>query len=166
MATLSPDVAAALATLQSRREAAAPRTIVRLPGDADVGEVVGALATAPLPAELVEGEPLPGPSPMGGVVSTGFPALDAILGPGGLPRTASVALRGAGSSGVTTLALRTVAEAQATGSIAAWLGLGQAFDPVEAVAPRRPPPGAPGVTPAGPPPGPSPPPPPPFRGAG
>ena len=134
MATLSPDVAAALATLQSRWGAAAPRTAVRMPGDADVGEVVGALATAPLPAEIVEERPLPTPSPGAGVVSTGFPALDAILGPGGLPRTASVALRGTGSSGVTTLALRTVAEAQAAGSIAAWLDVGGAFDPVEAVA--------------------------------
>jgi RecA/RadA recombinase len=134
MATLSPDVAAALATLQSRWGAAAPRTAARMPGDADVGEVVGALATAPLPAEIVEERPLPGPSLAGGVVSTGFPALDAILGPGGLPRTASVALRGTGSSGVTTLALRTVAEAQAAGSIAAWLDVGGAFDPVEAVA--------------------------------
>jgi len=134
MATLSPDVAAALATLQSRWGAAAPRTAARMPGDAAVGEVVGALATAPLPAEIAEERPLPGPSLAGGVVSTGFPALDAILGPGGLPRTASVALRGTGSSGVTTLALRTVAEAQAAGSIAAWLDAGGAFDPVEAVA--------------------------------
>jgi RecA/RadA recombinase len=105
-----------------------------MPGSGDVGDVVGALATAPLPAEIVEEPPLPGRSPEGGVVSTGFPALDAILGPGGLPRTASVAFRGTGSSGKTTLALRTVAEAQAAGSIAAWLDLGQAFDPVEAVA--------------------------------
>jgi RecA/RadA recombinase len=133
MATLSPDVAAALATLQSRWGAAAPRT-ARMPGSGNVGDVVGALATAPLPAEIVEEPLLPGRSPGGGVVSTGFPALDAILGPGGLPRTASVALRGTGSSGKTTLALRTVAEAQAAGSIAAWLDLGQAFDPVEAVA--------------------------------
>lgn len=127
---LSPDVAAALATLQSRWGAAAPRTAGRVLGDAAVGEVVGALATAPLPAEIED--PLPGPA--GGVVSTGFPALDAILGPGGLPRTASVALRGTGSSGKTTLALRTVAEAQAAGSIAAWLDVGGAFDPLEAVA--------------------------------
>jgi RecA/RadA recombinase len=134
MATLSPDVAAALATLESRWGAAAPRTSARVPGDADVGSVVGALATAPLPADTVEERPLPAPFPAGDVVSTGFPALDAILGPGGLPRTASVALRGTGSSGKTTVALRTVAEAQATGSIVAWLDLGEAFDPVEAVA--------------------------------
>src|SRR5207247_11322581 len=125
---------AALRLVQSGRVPAAPRTAAQVPGVTGVGEVIGALATAPLPAELVEERPLPGPSPFGGLVSTGFPALDAILGPGGLPRTASVALRGTGSSGVTTLALRTVAEAQAGGSMAAWLDLGQAFDPVEAVA--------------------------------
>src|SRR5690606_31317527 len=53
---------------------------------------------------------------------------------GGLPRTATVALRGDCSSGKTTLALRLAAEAQATGSIVAWLDLARAFDPVEAVA--------------------------------
>jgi RecA/RadA recombinase len=134
MATLSPDVTAALATLRSRWGAAAPRPAVRTPGRGDVGEIVGALATAPLPSEVAEERPLPDPPPAGGIVSTGFPTLDAILGPGGLPRTASVALRGTGSSGKTTLALRTVAEAQAAGSIAAWLDVGRTFDPVEAVA--------------------------------
>jgi len=68
-----------------------------------------------------------------GVISTGFPALDAILGPSGLPPEASVAVRGGPSSGKTTLALRCVAEAQASGDIVAWLDLGRAFDPVEAV---------------------------------
>ena len=47
------------------------------------------------------------------LLSTGFPALDAILGPGGLPRGASVALAGDATSGRTTLALRLAAEAQA-----------------------------------------------------
>ena len=125
MAELSPDVTAALATLRSRWGAAAPRV---------AGEVVGALATAPLPEELPE---LPEAAPLGapdGIVSTGFAALDAILGPGGLPRSASVALRGEGWSGKTTLALRLVAEAQASGSIVAWLDAGRSFDPVEAVA--------------------------------
>jgi RecA/RadA recombinase len=99
-----------------------------------VGEVVGALATAPLPSEEVA-EPAPRPLPApDGVVSTGFPALDAILGTGGVPRSTSLALRGAGGSGKTTLALRLVAEAQAGGSIVAWLDLGRSFDPVEAVA--------------------------------
>jgi RecA/RadA recombinase len=70
----------------------------------------------------------------GRVVSTGFAALDGILGPGGLPRTATVAVRGAASSGRTTIALRTAAEAQAGGAIVAWLDLARAFDPVEATA--------------------------------
>ncbi len=68
-----------------------------------------------------------------GVISTGFPALDAILGPAGLPREASAAVRGGPSSGKTTLALRCAAEAQAGGDIVAWLDLARAFDPVEAV---------------------------------
>ena len=45
-----------------------------------------------------------------------------------------VALRGDASSGRTTLALRLAAEAQAAGSIVAWLDLAAALDPVEAVA--------------------------------
>jgi RecA/RadA recombinase len=69
----------------------------------------------------------------GEVVSTGFPALDAILGPAGLPREASVTLRGDLSSGKTTLALRCVAEAQAAGAVAAYLDLSRIFDPAEAV---------------------------------
>src|SRR4029077_10424062 len=55
-------------------------------------------------------------------------------GPGGLPRSASVAIRGDGSSGRTTLALRIAAEAQAQGSVVSWLDLARSFDPVEAVA--------------------------------
>jgi hypothetical protein len=104
---------------------------------------VGALATAPLPAEPpdVDDGPAPFPAAPGEprtgverIVRTGFPALDAIVGPGGLPRSASVALRGAPSSGATTLALRLVAEAQADGAIVAWLDLARALDPVEAAA--------------------------------
>ncbi len=93
----------------------------------------GALAPAlrpvapPAPAE----DPLAPLDP--GIVSTGFAALDAILGPGGLARQASVTLRGSDSSGKTTLALRLIAEAQAKGAIAAYLDLGRTFDPLEAV---------------------------------
>jgi recombination protein RecA len=123
MATLSPDVAAALATLEARWGAAAPRTT------GGIGEVVGSLAMVPLP-----GEPQPAAEPVEGVVSTGFPVLDAVLGPGGVPRSTSLALRGDGSSGKTTLALRLAAEAQSAGSIVAWLDAGQSFDPVEAAA--------------------------------
>jgi hypothetical protein len=122
----------------------------------------GALALAPAPLPLDDPDelarPTPGPAlvPLGPatspatspgisprtappaaddrVVSTGFAALDAILGMGGLPRTATVALRGGATSGKTTVALRLAAEAQASGAIVAWLDLARAFDPVEAVA--------------------------------
>src|SRR6185437_8570963 len=70
----------------------------------------------------------------GRIVSTGFVALDAILGPGGLPRLASVSMYGDASSGKTTLALRLAAEAQAGGAIVAYLDLARSFDPIEAVA--------------------------------
>ncbi|MFL5750368.1 MAG: hypothetical protein ACJ767_07150 [Chloroflexota bacterium] len=119
MAALSPDVSAAVASLQARWGAAAPR-------------VVGALATAPLPEE--QDVPKPAGTTVERIVRTGFPALDAILGPGGLPRSASVALRGDASSGKTTLALRLAAEAQIDGAIVAWLDLARTLDPVEAVA--------------------------------
>src|SRR6478672_3093031 len=113
MTTPRGDVDAALAGLQARWGAAAPR-------------VAGALALAPEPRIA----PLPGQR----VIHTGFAALDAILGPGGLPTSASVAIRGDGSSGRTTLTLRVAAEAQAQGSVVAWLDLSRSFDPVEAVA--------------------------------
>jgi hypothetical protein len=74
------------------------------------------------------------PDPATEAVSTGFPALDALLGTGGLPRRASATLRGDASSGKTTLALRSVAEAQAAGGIVAWLDGGRTFDPLEAAA--------------------------------
>ncbi|TAL09689.1 MAG: hypothetical protein EPO00_05585 [Chloroflexota bacterium] len=123
MATLSADVTTALATLQSRWGAAAPRP----------GEVMGALALAP--AVLPDAATNPDPTPdLARVYSTGFPALDAILGPGGLPRGMGLSLRGELSSGRTTIALRLAAEAQASGAIVAWLDLAEAFDPVEAAA--------------------------------
>ena len=128
MTALSPDVSAALATLRSRWGAAAP---------ARVGEVVGALATVPLerpddgPGIDPDASPERDPAR---IFSTGFAALDAILGPGGLPRGMGVSLRGDLSSGRTTLALRLAAEAQESGSIVAWLDLAEALDPVEAVA--------------------------------
>ncbi len=124
MATLSPDVTAAVASLQARWGAAAPRL------------TDGALALAPATAPSPTPTRLPAPTPTldDRVIHTGFAALDAILGPGGLPRSASVAIRGDGSSGRTTLVLRLAAEAQTAGSIVAWLDLSRSFDPVEAVA--------------------------------
>jgi len=96
----------------------------------------GALALAPaldpVPAPVPRTHPL---APIGNdIASTGFPQLDAAIGPGGLPRQVSAALRGDLSSGKTTLALRCIAEAQARGAIAAWLDLTQSLDPLEAVA--------------------------------
>jgi recombination protein RecA len=132
MAALSPDVTAALATLRTKWGAAAP---ARFGEGREVGAVVGALATVPLEApddELDQGRA--SQADPAKVFSTGFPALDAILGPGGLPRGMGVSLRGDLSSGRTTLALRLAAEAQAAGSIVAWLDLANAFDPVEAIA--------------------------------
>src|SRR4051812_8991320 len=152
------DVSEALATLQARWGAAAPRR----GGDALLHPVEGALARAPMPLPVDDQPdhrptPVDGPRPLAGpalaapiaaprarpadpardldgrVVPTGFAALDEVLGTAGLPRTATVALRGQPSSGRTTVALRVVAEAQAGGAIAAWLDLARAFDPVEAV---------------------------------
>jgi hypothetical protein len=121
MASLSPDVSAALASLRTRWGAAAPR-------------VIGSLAIAPeLTAETLPSSPVQ-PIDPDRVIGTGFAALDAIIGPGGIPRDAAVALGGDPSSGRTTLALRLVAEAQAGGSIAAWVDLARSLDPVEAVA--------------------------------
>ncbi|HET7169790.1 MAG TPA: hypothetical protein VFI69_11375 [Candidatus Limnocylindrales bacterium] len=117
------DVDAAVAGLRARWGAAAPR-------------VVGALALAPAPAPTEAPDDRPAIAPLDDdrIIHTGFAALDAILGPGGLPRSASVAIRGDGSSGRTTLSLRVVAEAQNAGSVVAWLDLSRSFDPVEAVA--------------------------------
>lgn len=143
--------ALALATEAARRdppraEAARPHFLL--------GEEHGSSALVPLPASPVPGpapltplpapltppsrSPAPGPDQEGGhpspeTVSTGFPALDAILGTAGLPQGASAVIRGDLSSGKTTLALRCVAEAQSGGAIVAWLDLGRTFDPHEAI---------------------------------
>ncbi|MGP1674521.1 MAG: hypothetical protein ACTS8Z_04825, partial [Candidatus Limnocylindrales bacterium] len=119
MTTPRADVDAAVAGLRARWGAAAPR-------------VVGALALAPAPDEQ---QPRSEPRlDDDRIIHTGFAALDAILGPGGLPKSASVAIRGDGSSGRTTLSLRVAAEAQNAGAVVAWLDLSRSFDPVEAVA--------------------------------
>ena len=136
MATLSPDVTAAVASLQARWGAAAPRTAgARSRTERSPSRPRRRLA---LRARARPGadppRPDPTPPPDDRVIHTGFAALDAILGPGGLPRNASVAIRGDGSSGRTTLVLRLAAEAQSAGSIVAWLDLSRSFDPVEAVA--------------------------------
>lgn len=130
MTALSSDVTAALASLRTRWGEAAPR--IGGEGLGGSGTVVGALATVPIPGDP---EPVPvRPPDDDRVVRTGFAALDAILGTGGVPRSAALAVRGAASSGKTTLALRLAAEAQAAGSIVAYLDLARSLDPVEAVA--------------------------------
>lgn len=68
------------------------------------------------------------------MIPTGFAELDDLLAAGGLPRAGTVVFRGNGSSGATTLALRTLAEAQAGGALVAGVDLSRSLDPVEAVA--------------------------------
>jgi recombination protein RecA len=140
----------ALARLEARWGSAAIRlgNGGRVEGSSATTATLGALALAPMP--IIESDahgepttastsspsphPATGPGPATEAVSTGFPALDALLGTGGLPRRAGATLRGDASSGKTTLALRSVAEAQAVGGIVAWLDVGRTFDPSEAAA--------------------------------
>ncbi|MGS1096104.1 recombinase RecA [Aquamicrobium terrae] len=65
-------------------------------------------------------------------VSTGSLGLDIALGVGGLPRGRIVEVYGPESSGKTTLALHTVAEAQKKGGICAFVDAEHALDPVYA----------------------------------
>ncbi|MEP2704741.1 MAG: recombinase RecA [Roseibium sp.] len=65
-------------------------------------------------------------------VSTGSLGLDIGLGIGGLPRGRIVEIYGPESSGKTTLALHTVAEAQKTGGICAFIDAEHALDPIYA----------------------------------
>ena len=134
MRTSPEPLATALSRLQQRWGSDAVRLgsgrAVAL-GAVALGAVPDEGALAPVFAPVLES----GLPPLDNrVVSTGFPELDAILGPGGLVREAGVTLRGGDSSGKTTLALRLMAEAQQRGAIAAYLDLGRAFDPLEAVA--------------------------------
>lgn len=130
-------LAAALVRLEARWGSAAIRLGDGTGRTGGTPRTVGALALAPAGLPLAPGTASPGAAeaPLSTeIVSTGFARLDAILALGGLPRRASATFRGGSSSGKTTLALRCVAEAQAAGSIVAWLDLSRAFDPLEAVA--------------------------------
>ena len=157
-----PDRTAVLASLRERWGAAAPRLATEVFGALAVATRPAASppTTRPLPATAPDartqppGRPAllplpdigtldpptvaprsrPAPAPTDRAIPTGFPALDALLAAGGLPRAGTVALAGAGSSGATTLALRALAEAQVGGALAAWVDLPRALDPVEAVA--------------------------------
>ena len=63
------------------------------------------------------------------VIPTGSIALDLALGIGGLPRGRVIEIYGPESSGKTTVALHAVANAQATGGIAAFIDAEHALDP-------------------------------------
>ncbi|GAB5510996.1 MAG: recombinase RecA [Hyphomicrobiales bacterium] len=65
-------------------------------------------------------------------VSTGSLGLDIALGIGGLPRGRVVEIYGPESSGKTTLALHTIAEAQKNGGICAFVDAEHALDPIYA----------------------------------
>ncbi|GLK71097.1 protein RecA [Ancylobacter dichloromethanicus] len=65
-------------------------------------------------------------------VSTGSLGLDIALGIGGLPRGRVVEIFGPESSGKTTLALHTIAEAQKKGGVCAFIDAEHALDPIYA----------------------------------
>ncbi|MBN8844045.1 MAG: recombinase RecA [Sphingomonadales bacterium] len=65
-------------------------------------------------------------------ISTGSLGLDIALGVGGLPRGRVIEIYGPESSGKTTLALHTLAEAQKTGGTVAFVDAEHALDPVYA----------------------------------
>lgn len=65
-------------------------------------------------------------------IPTGSLGLDIALGVGGLPRGRVIEIFGPESSGKTTLALHTVAEAQKLGGVSAFIDAEHALDPVYA----------------------------------
>ena len=66
------------------------------------------------------------------VIPTGCLSLDIALGVGGLPRGRVVEIFGPESSGKTTVALHSVAQAQASGGVAAFIDAEHALDPLYA----------------------------------
>lgn len=63
-------------------------------------------------------------------IPTGFTSLDkALAGIGGIPRSRLTEILGAPTSGMTTLALKIIANAQANKDLATYVDLGQTFDP-------------------------------------
>ena len=68
------------------------------------------------------------------VISTGSIGLDIAVGIGGLPKGRIIEVYGPDSSGKTTVALHTIAEAQKQGGIAAFIDAEHALDPVYAKA--------------------------------
>ena len=72
---------------------------------------------------LADGKPMDVPT-----ISTGSVALDIAVGIGGLPKGRITEIYGPQSSGKTTLAIHTIAEAQKTGEIAAFIDVEHSFD--------------------------------------
>src|SRR5207244_12989743 len=66
------------------------------------------------------------------VIPTGTIALDLALGVGGIPRGRVTEIFGPESSGKTTLVQHVIAQAQATGGVAALIDAEHAFDPIYA----------------------------------
>jgi recombination protein RecA len=79
------------------------------------------------PRSLVKGKPATGTTIP--YISTGFPALDRVLGTGGLPQGKVCELVGPATSGKTTLALKFLAQAQARGGQVAYVDQALYFDP-------------------------------------
>ena len=62
-------------------------------------------------------------------IASGFPELDAAVGTGGIPRGRISELMGVPTSGMTTLALKIIARAQAADGMVVYLDLQRSFDP-------------------------------------
>jgi recombination protein RecA len=61
-------------------------------------------------------------------IPTGFPVLDRALGIGGIPRNRVSIITGLATSGLSTLALRLLTNAQTLGDNAVWMDLSRTFD--------------------------------------
>jgi hypothetical protein len=136
MTAPAPGVTTALAALHDRWGSDIVRPGTHTPSARPVA-TLGALALAPESSPDATHRPGVGDAPgalgmAAAVARTGFRAIDGLIG--GLPSHGTVSLVGDPSSGTTTLALRSMAEAQAAGSIGAWLDLPGRFDPLEAAA--------------------------------
>lgn len=66
-------------------------------------------------------------------ISTGYSVLDALLGHGGVPRGMFTCLSGHPTSGVTTVALDIIAQAQASGEVTIYIDANRMLDPEYAV---------------------------------
>ncbi len=82
--------------------------------------------------ELRRGSEPPAVASSRPAVRSGHPALDAALGTGGWPRGGVALLDAPAGHGATTLAMATLASAQADGGLAAWLHVEGSFDPAVA----------------------------------